>query len=244
AAAGSSQRSLRLQTGQRGLSALRRSPGLVNSSSEPFYRCTECRYVTPLKAPLPSTRYVRCRCQALLVVRKLLRPYVTLYKHRYTHRLSKCFFSKYILSSGSQWKGDITLIAIKWSSCDSYISPMPFLMLFMCAFVAYIARRSRKHYQRHKSRLLQNLLELNRCTVLPMPQKTSGHHDPGAVSQPTCVSRRRSYLRLTGCRPPPPAVVPVARWICLNRGRQTVASFADSRTLGPDDSSTDCRYQH
>uniref|UniRef100_A0A1I8FQL3 C2 domain-containing protein n=1 Tax=Macrostomum lignano TaxID=282301 RepID=A0A1I8FQL3_9PLAT len=253
------------------------SPGLVNSSSEPFL---------PLHPSAATTRYVRCRCQALLVVRKLLRPvfcpaclevfqlreavysvetilpltchcgqtYVTLYKHRYTHRCPRCFFSKYILSSGSQWKGDvlqlpcgsvtITLIAIKWSSCDSYISPMPFLMLFMCAFVAYIARRSRKHYQRHKSRLLQNLLELNRCTVLPMPQKTSGIFgvekrrmlmtrlgitDPGAVSHRRAVPQLRLPLPAASSCPSSLS----ARWICLNRGRQTVASFADSRTLGP-----------
>uniref|UniRef100_A0A1I8FL86 C2 domain-containing protein n=1 Tax=Macrostomum lignano TaxID=282301 RepID=A0A1I8FL86_9PLAT len=109
---------------------------------------------------------------------------------------------------------------------------MPFLMLFMCAFVAYIARRSRKHYQRHKSRLLQNLLELNRCTVAAMPQKTSGHHGPGAVSHRRAVPQ----LRLPAAGRLLLPVVPVGRWICLNRGRQTVASFADSRTLGPDDS--------
>uniref|UniRef100_A0A1I8JNG4 RING-type domain-containing protein n=1 Tax=Macrostomum lignano TaxID=282301 RepID=A0A1I8JNG4_9PLAT len=266
------------------------SPGLVNSSSEPFYRCTECRYVTPLKAPLPSTRYVRCRCQALLVVRKIAstvfcpaclevfqlreavysvetilpltchcgQTYVTLYKHRYTHRCPRCFFSKYILSSGSQWKGDvlqlpcgsvtvprwvellilavligleavlqITLIAIKWSSCDSYISPMPFLMLFMCAFVAYIARRSRKHYRRHKSRLLH----------AAYAQKTSGIFG---------VEKRRMLITRLGITDPVPYLTDAP---FLNFGYRLpaasscpsslrVASFADSRTLGPDDSST------
>uniref|UniRef100_A0A1I8F9S0 Protein kinase domain-containing protein n=1 Tax=Macrostomum lignano TaxID=282301 RepID=A0A1I8F9S0_9PLAT len=252
------------------------SPGLRARSTA----AAECRYVTPLKAPLPSTRYVRCRCQALLVVRKIAstvfcpglsgglpaaggcvlcrdysaaltchcgQTYVTLYKHRYTHRCPRCFFSKYILSSGSQWKGDVLQLPCGsvtvprwWSSCDSYISPMPFLMLFMCAFVAYIARRSRKHYRRrHKSRLLQNLLELNRCTVLPMPQKTSGIFGVEkrrmlitrlGITDPVAVSHRRAVpqLRLpaagrSSCRP----VVPVAPLDLLESGQ------ADGRLIRP-----------
>uniref|UniRef100_A0A1I8FFT7 Uncharacterized protein n=1 Tax=Macrostomum lignano TaxID=282301 RepID=A0A1I8FFT7_9PLAT len=186
------------------------------------------------RAATPSTRYVRCRCQALLVVRKIastvfcpaclevfqLRElYVTLYKHRYTAPLSK------------------------WSSCDSYISPMPFLMLFMCAFVAYIARRSRKPL----SAAQVSAAALNRCTVLPMPQKTSGIFgvekrrmlmtrlgikDPGAGISPNAPFLNSA----TGCRPPPPARRPCRPLDLLESGQADGRLIRRQPHTWPDDS--------